>query len=106
MPELPEVEVAARNLRRWAVGRRVRQARAEARAARILRPAAPRALAALAGARFEDVRRRGENLLVTLSIGKGVGSRGRKRALPAGAHRGRVREPFEGSRLIGVWSHL
>jgi formamidopyrimidine-DNA glycosylase len=66
MPELPEVEVAARNLRRWAVGRRVRAVRAERGAARILRPVSPRALVTLAGARFQDVERRGKNLLLTL----------------------------------------
>jgi formamidopyrimidine-DNA glycosylase len=80
MPELPEVEVAARNLRRWATGRRVRAVRADPRAARIFRPAAPRALAVLAGARFGSVQRRGKNLLVTLMKAKG------------GA--------------VGVWSHL
>jgi formamidopyrimidine-DNA glycosylase len=80
VPELPEVEVAARNLRRWAIGRRVRGVRADRGAARILRPAGPRALAALAGARFEDVQRRGKNLLVTL-------------ARPGGG-------------AVGVWSHL
>jgi len=80
MPELPEVEVAARNLRRWAVGRRVRRVQPDPRAARIFRPAAPRALGALAGARFQGVDRRGKNLLVTLAKPKGG--------------------------LIGVWSHL
>jgi formamidopyrimidine-DNA glycosylase len=80
MPELPEVEVAARNLRRWAIGRRVRGARAERGAMRILRPGTPRALAALAGARFEEVRRLGKNLLVTL-VKRDGGS-------------------------VGVWSHL
>ena len=80
MPELPEVEVAARNLRRWAIGRRVRAVQADPRARRILRPATPRALAALAGARFEDVRRRGKNLLVTLTKGR--------------------------AERIGIWSHL
>jgi formamidopyrimidine-DNA glycosylase len=80
MPELPEVEVAARNLRRWTLGRRVRAVRADRRAARIFRPASPRALAALAGARFEEVRRHGKNLLVTL-------------AKPNGD-------------AVGVWSHL
>jgi formamidopyrimidine-DNA glycosylase len=79
MPELPEVEVAARNLRRWAIGRRVRRASAEKGAARILRPTSPAALGRLAGARFAEVGRRGKNLLVTLT---------------------------ERSRLIGVWSHL
>jgi formamidopyrimidine-DNA glycosylase len=80
MPELPEVEVAARNLRRWALGRRVRGARAERGATRLLRPGTPRALAALGGARFEEVRRRGKNLLITLT--KSDRSR------------------------VGVWSHL
>jgi len=107
MPELPEVEVAARNLRRWAMGRRIRAVSADPRAARILRPGSARALGALAGARFEDVRRRGKNLLVTLTNAKGEKvSRGPRRALPAAAHRGRVREPSEGSQLIGLWSHL
>jgi len=72
MPELPEVEVAARNLRRWAVGRKVRAVRAERAAARILRPATARALGALAGARFEEVRRRGKNMLVTLALPGGA----------------------------------
>ena len=80
MPELPEVEVAARNLRRWALGRRLRAVRAERGAARILRPTSPRGLAALAGVRLEEVRRRGKNLLLTLTT-------------PAGGP-------------IGVWSHL
>jgi formamidopyrimidine-DNA glycosylase len=80
MPELPEVEVAARNLRRWAVGRTVRAIAADRAATRILRPGTARALGALAGARFEEVRRRGKNLLVTLA-----GAKGEK---------------------TGVWSHL
>jgi formamidopyrimidine-DNA glycosylase len=80
MPELPEVEVAARNLRRWAVGRRVRAADAEA--SRVLRPGGPRALAALVGARVGSVDRVGKNLLITLARGRGSA------------------DP------IGVWSHL
>lgn len=79
MPELPEVEVAARNLRRWVAGRRVRVARADGHARRIFRPGTPAALRALAGARFEEVRRIGKNLLITLSGRSGP---------------------------IGVWSHL
>src|SRR5262245_14819491 len=71
MPELPEVEVAARNLRRWAVGRKVRAVRADPRAARIFRPASARALSGLAGARVETVRRIGKNLLVTLARANG-----------------------------------
>src|SRR3954466_16170195 len=72
MPELPEVEVAPRHPRRWAVGRKVRGVRADGRAARIFRPGAARALGALAGARFQTVDRRGKNLLVTLAQPKGV----------------------------------
>jgi formamidopyrimidine-DNA glycosylase len=79
MPELPEVEVAARNLRRWTAGRRVRAVRADPRARRIFRPATPSALQALVGARFGEVRRIGKNLLLTLAGRKGP---------------------------IGVWSHL
>jgi formamidopyrimidine-DNA glycosylase len=71
MPELPEVEVAARNLRRWAVGRKVRAVGADRAAARILRPGTARALAGLTGARFQEVRRRGKNLLVTLARASG-----------------------------------
>ena len=80
MPELPEVEVAARNLRRWALGRKLRAVRADRGAARILRPTSARTLAALTGARLEEVRRRGKNLLLTLATPK--------------------------SGPIGVWSHL
>jgi formamidopyrimidine-DNA glycosylase len=77
MPELPEVEVAARNLRRWAVGRKVRAA--EADATPVVRPAGRRALAPLAGARVGAVDRVGKHLLVTLSRGK---------------------------QAVGLWSHL
>jgi formamidopyrimidine-DNA glycosylase len=77
MPELPEVEVAARNLRRWAAGRTVRAA--EADATPVVRPAGPRALGALAGARVRAVDRVGKHLLVTLA---------------------------RGERLVGLWSHL
>ena len=70
MPELPEVEIAARNLRRWAQGRRVERAWAEPRARRIFRPGTARAFAAaVEGARVEEIRRRGKQLLVTLEAG-------------------------------------
>jgi len=70
MPELPEVEFAARCLRRWARGRRVEAVELDPRAARILRPATPRTFAgALRGARVEEVRRIGKHLLVTLERG-------------------------------------
>jgi formamidopyrimidine-DNA glycosylase len=71
MPELPEVEVAARNLRRWAVGRKVSAIGADRAATRILRPGTARAIEALAGARFEAVQRRGKNLLITLARASG-----------------------------------
>jgi formamidopyrimidine-DNA glycosylase len=84
MPELPEVEVAARNLRRWTAGRRIVSVRPAAAARRIFRvdserAASARALAVLVGARFGEIRRIGKNLLVTLDGRSGP---------------------------IGVWSHL
>ncbi len=67
MPELPEVEIAARNLRRWASGRRIESVETDPRAKRIFRPATPRAFAAaVTGARLEEVRRVGKQILVTL----------------------------------------
>jgi formamidopyrimidine-DNA glycosylase len=83
MPELPEVEVAARNLRRWTAGRRVRSVRADAHAKRILRPGTARSLQVLAGARFGEVRRIGKNLLIAL-------------AARTSARTG----------MVGIWSHL
>lgn len=81
MPELPEVEVAARNLRRWAGKKTIRAVRADRRAARLFRPATPKAVEALGGARFQEIRRVGKNLLLTLAA-RGAG------------------------RTLGVWSHL
>ena len=67
MPELPEVEIAARNLRSWAGGRRIEEAEADAKAKRIFRPARPGAFTrALAGLRVADVRRIGKHILVRL----------------------------------------
>lgn len=67
MPELPEVEFAARCLRRWSGGRRIDDVELDPRARRIFRPATPAAFArALRGARVEGVRRIGKHLLVTL----------------------------------------
>jgi formamidopyrimidine-DNA glycosylase len=68
VPELPEVEIAARNLRSWAIGRRVERAEADPRARYVFRPARPAAvMGALVGHRFESVRRIGKHLLVELS---------------------------------------
>ncbi|HSN90664.1 MAG TPA: bifunctional DNA-formamidopyrimidine glycosylase/DNA-(apurinic or apyrimidinic site) lyase [Anaeromyxobacteraceae bacterium] len=67
MPELPEVEIAARNLRRWTAGRRVARVETDPRARRIFRPLSREAFArALAGARFGAVRRVGKQLLLSL----------------------------------------
>jgi formamidopyrimidine-DNA glycosylase len=67
MPELPEVEIAARNLRRWTAGRRIVQVETDPRARRIFRPQSRAHLErALAGARFGPVRRVGKHLLIGL----------------------------------------
>ncbi|HTN52753.1 MAG TPA: bifunctional DNA-formamidopyrimidine glycosylase/DNA-(apurinic or apyrimidinic site) lyase [Anaeromyxobacter sp.] len=67
MPELPEVEIAARNLRAWTAGRTIERVETDPRARRIFRPARPPAVArALAGARFQAVRRMGKQLLIAL----------------------------------------
>jgi formamidopyrimidine-DNA glycosylase len=79
MPELPEVEIAARNLRRWMARRRIGALRADARARRLFRPGTPVGLQALAGARFQTLRRIGKNLLLTFAEKNGK---------------------------LGVWSHL
>jgi formamidopyrimidine-DNA glycosylase len=68
VPELPEVEIAARNLRRWALGRTIVSAGAERTARYVFRPSTPQAFArAVAGARVEAIARHGKQLLVTLS---------------------------------------
>jgi formamidopyrimidine-DNA glycosylase len=84
MPELPEVEFAARNLDRWAKGRRLRAAGASE--PRALGGGRPAALKALAGMRFDELERRGKNLLLTfVASAKATGPKGQK---------------------VGVWSHL
>jgi formamidopyrimidine-DNA glycosylase len=81
VPELPEVEIAARNLRRWAEGRRVERVRTDPRAARIFRPGDRAGFArAVAGCRLASVERRGKHLLVHLASPKG--------------------------KPVGLWSHL
>jgi formamidopyrimidine-DNA glycosylase len=68
MPELPEVEVAARNLRRWTKGRRLRAVEADRTS--IVEGADGLELGDLAGARFCGVERVGKNLLLTLERGR------------------------------------
>jgi formamidopyrimidine-DNA glycosylase len=61
------VEIAARNLREWAIGRRIERVEAEPAARYVFRPATPRRFAAeVAGRRFESVARRGKQLLIAL----------------------------------------
>lgn len=67
MPELPEVEHAARVLRAAVVGKTVRDARALHRAQR--RHLTARSIARLRGARIERVERRGKHQLLALSTG-------------------------------------
>ncbi len=70
MPELPEVEIAARNLRAWTRGRTVVEVEVSPKARYVLRPAKPAAFGrALTGARFGPIRRVGKHLLVTLEKG-------------------------------------
>jgi len=71
MPELPEVEVASRNLRRWMDQRKIRGIEPLDGSKRIFRPAAASAMDALVGARFHDVRRVGKNILMTLETRSG-----------------------------------
>jgi formamidopyrimidine-DNA glycosylase len=72
VPELPEVEHAARLLRRQLVGRRVVAAWLDPRGKRLWRPATGAALArSLTGARVEAVARHGKQLLLTLSTPRG-----------------------------------
>jgi formamidopyrimidine-DNA glycosylase len=69
MPELPEVEIARRNLASWFHGRRV--VKAEADDTRIFRGAKRARFAELTG-RVEDLDRRGKYLLLTFEGGRGL----------------------------------
>ncbi|SEL77330.1 DNA-(apurinic or apyrimidinic site) lyase [Stigmatella aurantiaca] len=69
MPELPEVEIARRNLVRWLDAHRV--VKAEADDTRIFRGAERAAFARLKG-RVESLERRGKYLLFTFEAGRGL----------------------------------
>jgi formamidopyrimidine-DNA glycosylase len=71
MPELPEVEVASRNLRRWMNQRKIRGIEPLDGSKRIFRPATASAMDALVGASFHGVRRVGKNILMTLETRSG-----------------------------------
>jgi formamidopyrimidine-DNA glycosylase len=67
MPELPEVEITARNLRAWTRGRRIERAEVDPAAKRVFRPHTPAALArGPEGRRVVEVARHGKYLLITL----------------------------------------
>ncbi|MGC4117554.1 MAG: bifunctional DNA-formamidopyrimidine glycosylase/DNA-(apurinic or apyrimidinic site) lyase [Myxococcales bacterium] len=71
MPELPEVEHAARQLRAWMLGKRI--VRAAAPKSRVLRDQSPRKFgAALTGRRLEQVERKGKYLMLTFDQGVGL----------------------------------
>lgn len=98
MPELPEVEFAAHQLRRWMVGRRV--VRFEAEASYVLRGASPRTIArSLESRRLESVRRRGKYLVLAFEGGAGallhLGMTGKLVRRPAGAEERYSRARFE-----------
>ena len=68
MPELPDVEITRRDLKRWLVGAIVTAADTED--ARLSRPASPRSFAhALVGRTFERIDRRGKWLRIDLDDG-------------------------------------
>ncbi|HYH97360.1 bifunctional DNA-formamidopyrimidine glycosylase/DNA-(apurinic or apyrimidinic site) lyase [Hyalangium sp.] len=69
MPELPEVEIARRNLARWLHGRRV--VKAEADNTRVFRGAKRAKFAELSG-RVESLDRRGKYLLLTFEGERGL----------------------------------
>jgi len=70
VPELPEVEIASRQLRGWARGRRIVSAKAER--SRVIRGQSPQRFAQLAGHRLEDVERSGKWMLLRFDGGEGL----------------------------------
>ena len=70
MPELPEVEIARRNLLRWFDGRRVVRAEADKRA-RTFRGADPGVFEEIQG-RLESASRRGKYLMLFFESGRGA----------------------------------
>ena len=70
MPELPEVEVASRQLRSWLLGRRIASARAAR--SRVIRPQGPQRFAALAGHALQSLERRGKWMLLDFDGGESL----------------------------------
>jgi len=70
MPELPEVEIASRQLRGWLQGRRIVSARAEK--SRVIRGQTQARFAALAGHRLTGIERSGKWMLLSFDGGEGL----------------------------------
>jgi formamidopyrimidine-DNA glycosylase len=70
MPELPEVEIASRQLRSWLKGRRIVVARAAK--SRVIRGQAPRRFASLVGHRLSGIDRVGKWMLLSFDDGEGL----------------------------------
>jgi len=92
VPELPEVEIAARQLRAWARGKRIASARAER--SRVVRGQSPKRFSQLAGHRLQEVERTGKWMLLRFDGDEGLASHlgmtgkwiRRKRAEPPPSH--------------------
>ena len=70
MPELPEVEVASRQLRAWLRGQRITSAHAGK--SRIIRPQSPQRFAALKGHALRSIERRGKWMLLDFDGGESL----------------------------------
>jgi formamidopyrimidine-DNA glycosylase len=70
MPELPEVEIASRQLRRWLSGRRIVSARAAK--SRVIRGQTQARFAGLAGRRLAGIERFGKWMLLSFDGGEGL----------------------------------
>lgn len=70
MPELPEVEIASRQLRAWLEGRRIVSARAEK--SRVIRGQTQARFAGLAGHRLQGIERFGKWMLLSFDGGEGL----------------------------------
>ena len=70
MPELPEVEVASRQLRSWARGRRIVQATAAR--SRVIRGQAPQRFAQLKGHTLEEIERLGKWMILRFDGGEAL----------------------------------
>jgi len=70
MPELPEVEIASRQLRSWLEGRRIVSARAEK--SRVIRGQTQARFGGLVGRRLADIERFGKWMLLSFDGGEGL----------------------------------